>query len=269
MIDTLSYNADYDGDDFNIDIPQDKSATTFKSAYSGINSQERATQLILDSFHNRESDLCNSYPNQIAPSRLMMRHEVGEGASVGLINYVSRQKIIDSYIESQGQREQRYSSTYSKESLKICIKDKIGFNDILNAEDECSICFEDIDLGIELSCSHQFCHNCTLDIINEYEKYQYITDVKKTCPYCRQMINWNKYKLFKSDTQHKLDLEIQRKEKKAKKKREKDKQILNELNKKIRELEIEQNDFVRKEKKKLSIEKEMNKRAWKNKRNKY
>lgn len=266
------YNADFDGDEENIINPTYMPTTFTNPDRERVTASdlERYTQMTLDSFHqtgfrNKSEvlDLNSLFTSKPARYTGYDRYETPEGQSVGLLGsrglFANHMKSLkEKEKERQKEREKYHTTTYSKESLKICINEKIGFNEVIDVEDECSICLEDIDFGVEVSCGHQYCYKCTSDIIDKCTGVFYGT----SCPYCRQIINWNKYKLFKSEEQHKRELEKAEKERLRK---EKEAKIKKAINDRIAELELEQKKMVKKEKITMSLEKEMQKRAWKNK----
>lgn len=81
------------------------------------------------------------------------------------------------------------------------INDKTKFTKVIDDEDECSICLDDIEYGVNFDCKHKFCKTCILSFINS-DKH---TD---NCSYCRKKIKWDKITLFKSKKIH--DTEIER-----------------------------------------------------------
>ena len=81
------------------------------------------------------------------------------------------------------------------------IKDKKKYIKVIDSEDECSVCLDDIEYGINLDCGHKFCKSCISSFIDS-EKH---TD---DCSYCRKKVKWNKITLFKSKKIH--DIEVER-----------------------------------------------------------
>lgn len=78
---------------------------------------------------------------------------------------------------------------YNCNNLKLDVNYKI----ILDISEECCICLEDIQYGIQLGCKHNICRNCVSDL-NLQMQFE-------NCPYCRQTINKSNIELFKTKSQ--------------------------------------------------------------------
>jgi hypothetical protein len=143
-----------------------------------------------------------------------------------------------------------------------------NYNEVLISEEECCICFENFKFGVVINCGHIFCRDCVVVLkANRIDR----------CAYCRGPLIINKYVQIK--TQEEVDYEKKYKEiaeKVAIRKEELLQKNINskieslsrnklktQLNEKINNAHLKSSSDLDKEK-----NKEMKKRAWKNKRGK-
>ena len=76
--------------------------------------------------------------------------------------------------------------------VKSNLLDTLFFDDFDNynlEEDQCLICYKNINNPIILNCKHIFCYNC---LLNSYKgkKCNYHTKSSRMCPYCRTPSNY-------------------------------------------------------------------------------
>ena len=198
-------------------------------------------------------------------SRFAVYHETPEGSPVGLSNNHS----IFKYKEPIN-----YKETITK---------------VIDEELECSVCLLDIDYGTELVCNHKFCYDCVKLMDKNFNK---------SCPLCRGKFTILEH--FMSKKQAKINMKLKdknEKDKETKDKETKDKEKKTEKSyiiknhgltgnptitffrnsvyakdgKRIQtedEKRIQRENNANKELRKLSLQNEMAKKAWRAKKNK-
>lgn len=128
--------------------------------------------------------------------------------------------------------------------------DKKDIKKIINEDLECSVCLEEVFYGTELVCNHKFCFDCIQKIDNDL----YLDN--KKCPLCR-----GKFEIldhFKTKAQKiKDNIEEKRVRKNKSQSKPKSKEERKIEKKKQKEQEIREKGL-----KKVAIEKEMKKKAW-------
>jgi hypothetical protein len=143
------------------------------------------------------------------------------------------------------------SSYYEYQNNHIGYIDKKDIKKVIDEKLDCCVCFNQVFYGTELICNHKFCFDCikTIDKSNNNKK----------CPLCRGTFEILDHFMTKEqEINNNITNMKNRRTKNTKRKEERKRE-----KKDIKELELREKGIS-----KVSLENEMAKRAWKNKRGK-